>query len=96
MGVLLLAGAVRDPSSAEPLPDLQPKLYFGTSQSGIKAYSDGAADAETIFDSTENLSGVAWDPVNQRLYFCSPKVIYRARYDGRYVQTVFRAAKCNF
>ena len=65
-------------------------------QGGIKAYSEETNQVDTLIDSPENLSGVAWDPIDKKLYFCQVKAIYRANYDGSNVQTVFQTNKCKF
>lgn len=79
---------------AQLFPDFESKLIFGTVGAGIKTYSKRKNQVDTMIDSSENLSGVAWDPVNKQLYFCRAQAIYRARHDGSNVRTVFTTSKC--
>ena len=61
---------------------------------GIKAYSDVTQRVTTVVNSTENLIGVAWDPVHRQLYYSGPYVIYRTGIDGAHVQTVLNTTDC--
>ena len=72
-------------------------IYFATSGGGIKVYSEATDQVETFVNSTENLSGVAWDPEGQYLYFSRPTLpsrIYRANADGSQVEIVFSSSSC--
>ena len=69
---------------------------MGTSRGGIKAYSEETNEVETIVNSTEFFTGLAWYPKGQQLYFSptSEGIIYRANADGSQVVTVLNSSSC--
>ena len=70
-------------------------IYFATAGGGgIKVYTEATNQVETFVESVEDLEGVAWDPAEQKLYYCSTSAIYRAEMDGTAVRTVFNSTKC--
>ena len=59
-----------------------------TAGGGFKAFSDVAQDIRTVISTTEDLIGSAYDPVHDRLYYCSFVSIYRTDRQGRWVEIV--------
>ena len=66
-------------------------IYFTTDGGGVKAYSLETSTVTTIVASTENLDGIAYDPMNQKIYYSSPTNIYRANTDGSSNELVWKA-----
>ena len=71
-------------------------IYFATNGGGIKVYSEETNDVETIFNSTDALIGVAWDAMDQQIYFSAfySSKIYRSNANGTEVVPVLSSSTC--
>ena len=68
-------------------------IYFATDRGGLKAYSLETSSVRTIGNSSDSIFGVAYDSVNDKIYWCSATSIYRADQDGTELETVSRACR---
>ena len=75
-------------------PDAEVRIIFAVPEEGIKVYSDKTGKVETIARSGDRPKGVAWDPVNQQVYYSGPSSIYKAKIDGSGIQTVVETQRC--
>ena len=62
---------------------------MGTEGGGIKVFADVAQDVRTLVNSAEDLEAVAYDSLNDRLYYSSYVTIYRTNPEGTAMEIVF-------
>ena len=48
-----------------------------------------------IVNSPENLYGIAYNSISNKLYWCNAGTIYRANVDGTGAQTLLRTTQCS-
>ena len=71
-------------------------IYFGTAGGEIKAYSLATSTVTTIVDSVGDFKGIAYDPVNNKIYYADygSAQIYRANIDGSGIETLQSNVDC--
>ena len=69
--------------------EIGPHIYLGTEGGGIKVFADVAQDIRTLVNSAEDLEAVAYDSLNDRLYYSSYVTVYRTNPEGTAMEIVF-------
>ena len=69
--------------------EIGPHIYLGTEGGGIKVFADVAQDIRTLVNSAEDLEAVAYDSLNDRLYYFSYVTVYRTNPEGTSMEIVF-------
>ena len=70
-----------------------PSLYIATSE-GLKRFSLDTAVVETVANSSDDIDGVAFDWLRDKIYWSSMYKVFRVNRNGTAVETVLDTQKC--
>ena len=78
-------------SVVEPV---EPIIYFGTQYGGLQSYSSATLEVKNITNSTEWVSGVTYDSIQDKIYWAGYSRIWRGNRDGSQVEMVVSMRHC--
>ena len=72
----------------------EPVVYFTTNLGGIQKFSRKTRQVATIWNSTEELEGIAFDSANRVLYWTTSSEILRSNMSPFYPEILLITSQC--